>query len=170
MAHSLKKFYLCIVYMYTKVVGWRRQCMSVMLLEVRGQLEAVGSLLPPCGTWVKLMPSGVVVSSSSVPSCWSYWLNLRFVLFSPFCLRCYCMRQGLSRAQTGLKLVTLLSQPPECWDYRHESPCLVFAWFQPLLYLRIWYDKMEWRFFSSCSSHVFHVDLNDGHMEIGSAF
>jgi hypothetical protein len=24
-------------------------------------------------------------------------------------------------AQAGLKLVTLLSRPPKCWNYRHES-------------------------------------------------
>jgi hypothetical protein len=29
-------------------------------------------------------------------------------------------------AQTGLALMSLLLQLPECWDYRYELPCLAF--------------------------------------------
>lgn len=82
MAHSLKSS-ICLL------------CICIQRLWVRGGVPVGGasgdqrtarnsSLLPPCGTWVKLMPSGVVVSSHAVPSCWAYWLNLRFVLLSPF--------------------------------------------------------------------------------------
>jgi hypothetical protein len=31
-------------------------------------------------------------------------------------------------AQAGLKLTILLTQPPECWDYKNEPPHLVIRW------------------------------------------
>jgi hypothetical protein len=46
----------------------------------------------------------------------------RVLLCSPGWPQTHCA------AQTGLEFKILLFQPPKCWDYRHEPPCLATTW------------------------------------------
>lgn len=88
----------------TKGCGLKEVCMLVVLEGVRGQLVVVGPLLLPCGPWDQtdaIRRGGEFLHLLCHLADPNGLISGLFEFF-PFCICCYCMRQGLSRAQAEI--------------------------------------------------------------------